>query len=123
MNHAVVSRSEHDVIASSLLTSGDSHLVVGHLKQIHPQQLRLLLWCHLYNQPSLVPKPPRLRDKIWEWPGNEAKTIYHYSAAVILRFPPNEADYNIKHNLEPEYDFHAVNQVNSIMNILYVMNG
>ena len=45
------------------------------------------------------------------------------SAAVILSFPPNEADYNIKRNLEPEYDFHAANQVNSIMNILYLMNG
>ena len=59
--------------------------------------------------------------------GATCTTIHHYrkfritaaeSAAVILNFPPKEADYNIKHNLEPEYDFHAMNQVNSIMSIL-----
>ena len=52
-------------------------------------------------------KPSIITQQLWSWGF----------------LPCNEADYNIKHNLEPEYDFHAVNQVNSIMNILYVMNG
>ena len=53
-------------------------------------QRQACIYLHVFSLvprplPDFIPMSPQLRDKIWEWPGDEASMYYHVLLYLMLQ--------------------------------------